>query len=675
MDRFDGFGSCFVDRRDARLRGAQFRQHPIAPMGLLRKLLRSDAKADSPEEAVSVAIEARSPAERGGLLEQANALKGAGRYGDALALVAQALASAPEDSALLLARASILFDWGRFREARDACMQAASTGMQGTALELQLGWAHFNCGDTVAAEACMRRALARSPDDRRCRVGLAVILFRIGRFGEAESAMRSALVHYPGDFECLWVIGNCRLNQGDPISAEEFLRLAVAADPERAVGWKDLGAALDAQDRLEEAIKASKTAVDLDLKDGGADDSFVNLAIELVRDGRATDAIALHERMLPQVPDVYGHIAYAQALLRAGRLEEGWNNLEFRFLNDAFLPRRQNFGRPAWSGQDLQGKTVLVLAEQGLGDAIQFLRYVPRLKALGATVLLRVPDGAEAFAQCFPGIDRVLERGTTRTEFDYYLYVMSLPRAFGTRLDSVPLEVPYVRVDPARVARWSRRMASGKRLKVGLVWAGNPRHVGDRYRSLPLATLAPLGKLAGVQFYALQKGSREEEAVVPPTGFVVENLGPELHDYGDTAAAISHLDLVLSVDTSVAHLAGAMGKPVWLMLPKAADWRWLEDREDSPWYPTMRLFRQRVQGEWSEVVERVGAALQALTNGDYLLPTANIAPPATLTPAVAQTTNASGRREGISAVAATRMGALQYLPDEPLVGDSLQLVR
>ena len=145
-----------------------------------------------------------------------------------------------------------------------------------------------------------------------------------------------------------------------------------------------------------------------------------------------------------------------------------------------------------------------------------------------------------------------------------------------------------------------------------------------------------------------------------------------MHDDGDTAAAISQLDLVLSVDTSVAHLAGAMGKPVWLMLPKAADWRWLENREDSPWYPTMRLFRQRVQGEWSEVVERVGAALQALTNGDKSLPAANIAAPATLTPAVAQSTNASGRREGMSAVAATRMGALQYLPDEPLVGDSLQ---
>jgi tetratricopeptide (TPR) repeat protein len=194
-----------------------------------------------------------------------------------------------------------------------------------------------------------------------------MILFRMGRFGEAEAATRSALVLSPGDFECLWIIGNCRLNQGDPIAAEQFLRLAVAADSGRAVGWKDLGAALNAQDRLEEAIKASETAVALDLQYGGPSDSFVNLAIELAGDGRAADAIALHERMLPEVPEVYGHIAYAQALLRAGRLEEGWNHLEFRFLNDAFLPRRQNFGRPVWSGQDLKGKTVLLLAEQGLG--------------------------------------------------------------------------------------------------------------------------------------------------------------------------------------------------------------------------------------------------------------------------------------------------------------------
>jgi len=642
-------------------------------MGLLRKLL-GDAMSVSAEEASTVVPEARGSvgAERCGLLEQANSLCRAGRHGDALALTSQALVSAPEDAELLFARASIFFDWGRFREARDACMQAASAGMQGTALELQLGWAHFNCGNAVAAEACMRRAYVRSPDDPRCLAGLAMILFRMGRFGEAEAATRSALVLSPGDFECLWIIGNCRLNQGDPIAAEQFLRLAVAADSGRAVGWKDLGAALNAQDRLEEAIKASETAVALDLQYGGPSDSFVNLAIELAGDGRAADAIALHERMLPEVPEVYGHIAYAQALLRAGRLEEGWNHLEFRFLNDAFLPRRQNFGRPVWSGQDLKGKTVLLLAEQGLGDLIQFIRYAPRLKALGAYVMLRVPDGIEAFAQGFPGVDRVLERGTTRTEFDYYLYVMSLPRAFGTGIDSIPFDAPYVQPDPARAAQWSSRIGSDTAFKVGLVWAGNPRHVGDRHRSIPLATLAPLGNLQALRFYALQKGSREEEAAAPPPGFTVQNLGPELRDFGETAAAISQLDLVLSVDTSVAHLAGAMGKPVWLMLPKAADWRWLEHREESPWYPTMRLFRQRVQGEWSEVVERVGATLHALRNGGKSLPAANVVAPVELVPTVARSTHITGQLAAMSAVAETRMGALQYLPDEPLVGDSLR---
>jgi precorrin-6B methylase 2 len=184
--------------------------------------------------------------------------------------------------------------------------------------------------------------------------------------------------------------------------------------------------------------------------------------------------------------------------------------------------------------------------------------------------------------------------------------------------------------------------------------------------------LAPLGNLQALRFYALQKGSREEEAAAPPPGFTVQNLGPELRDFGETAAAISQLDLVLSVDTSVAHLAGAMGKPVWLMLPKAADWRWLEHREESPWYPTMRLFRQRVQGEWSEVVERVGATLHALRNGGKSLPAANVVAPVELVPTVARSTHITGQLAAMSAVAETRMGALQYLPDEPLVGDSLR---
>jgi tetratricopeptide (TPR) repeat protein len=652
-------------------------------MALLRKLFGSPARADPAAQGAAVAYAnptGQAPAsgsedgEPSRILVAANSLNVAGRHGEALALVAEGLASMPANPELLFARASILFDWGRYRESRDGCLRADAAGMRGVALQLQLGWAHYHSGNAAAAEAPMRRAAALEPDSRRTRTALAMVLFALGRFGDAEAAMKRVLELCPGDFECLWVLGNCKMGQGDLVAAEDYFRLAIAADPERAIGWKDLGAALNAQDGRREAIEASATSVQLDSKHGELSDNFINLAIELADNDRLTEALALHEEMLPGLPYTYGYLAYAQALLTAGRLAEGWHHYEFRFLSKAHFPVRQTFGRPAWSGQNLQGKSILLLAEQGAGDAIQFIRYARRLKTLGATVLLRVTDGFEEFARGFPGVDEVLDRDMTGAEFDYYLYIGSLPYAFGTDLASIPVENAYLRADPVREARWASRVGPNGNLKIGLVWAGNPSHPRDRHRSMPLATLAPLGKLGGAQFFALQKGPREDEAKTSPPGLSLVNLGPELVDFRDTAAVISQLDLVLCVDTAVAHLAGALGKPVWLMLPKAADWRWLKEREDSPWYPTMRLFRQRDHGDWGDVIERVAVALRDRLTGEVAVPAPALpgAAPVPGADATAPSIGSAGHRPGFSAVAETRYGIMQYLPDEPLVGDSLR---
>jgi len=251
----------------------------------------------------------------------------------------------------------------------------------------------------------------------------------------------------------------------------------------------------------------------------------------------------------------------------------------------------------------------------------------------------------------------------------------SLPRSFGTALDSIPADIPYLRPDPADIARWSGRLGERRKITVGLAWAGSPTHTRDRFRSMRLSQLRPVLEVAGVGFVSLQKGAGAEQATdAVLAGVEWLDLGPELADFADTAAVIAQLDLVICVDTAVAHLAGAMGKPVWVMLPQPADFRWLEGREDSPWYPTMRLFRQSRRDEWSDVVERVAAALQEWVR--------NGAPPPEVKPKVEMTATIAlpwtspaqlnaGHRAGMSAVAETRMGIMQYLPDEPIVGDAI----
>ena len=233
----------------------------------------------------------------------------------------------------------------------------------------------------------------------------------------------------------------------------------------------------------------------------------------------------------------------------------------------------------------------MIHVEQGFGDVIQFVRYAPLVKALGATVLLRVARPMKILMQGIGGIDRVLDRDEVIPAYDFYANLLSLPRIFGTSLDTIPADIPYVRDRRARAQRWATRLPSGGVLRIGLVWAGNAQHPNDRFRSMDLSLLKPALEVAGYVSCRCRKGRRHRRRDVPE-GVHGWTLGPEMEDLSDTAAVISELDLVICVDTAVAHLAGALGKPAWVMVPTPADFRWLEGREDSPWYPTLRLFRQ-----------------------------------------------------------------------------------
>jgi hypothetical protein len=296
--------------------------------------------------------------------------------------------------------------------------------------------------------------------------------------------------------------------------------------------------------------------------------------------------------------DAAAHFNLAVTLLRAGRLREGFQEYEWRWQVAQFAPQRRKYSQALWRGERLEGRRVLIYGEQGAGDAIQFVRYAPLVRSAGGKVILEVLPHLERLMSWLDGGYPVVNALTAGVEFDVQCPMMSLPQRFGTELDSIP---PAARFSiPAGLrAKWAARLRT-ERSGVGVVWATNPSYLNNAARSVPPGDLLRLARLSGVQLWSLQVGPAAAET---PDGMV--NLSEELVDFAETAAVISELDLVITVDTAVAHLAGSLSKPVWLLLAYTADWRWLLDREDSPWYPGMRLFRQTRPGEWGDVVERV----------------------------------------------------------------------
>ncbi|MFO6421646.1 tetratricopeptide repeat protein [Hylemonella sp. W303a] len=443
-------------------------------------------------------------------------------------------------------------------------------------------------GDLAAAAAAYRAALSMDPTQAALHGNLALTLDEAGDVQAADHHYRQALALEPEQAQ-LWINHGVLLLQGKRLcEAEAALRQALALAPDDTSALSNLGVLLAQQYRDEEA--------------------------------ETTLRMALH--LQPTHRNAAYNLGYL--LLRQGRLEEGWLRLEQRDRHGALAERlAKQLPCPRWQGEPLEGRSLLIALEAGHGDMVHFCRYAALAKAAGArrvTVLCH-PALVNLFAtldgcdQALP-FDQELPDGDTgqAADFDYWVPPLSLPYLFKTRLDSIPAPLPYLHADPERVARWAPRLAAPPgTLKVGLVWKGNPNFENDAERSLPgLATLAPLGQTPGVAFFSLQKGEGEDEAQNPPAGLALTPLGGELKDFADTAAVITHLDLVITVDTAVAHLAGALNQPCWVLLPwHLPDWRWLLDRDDSPWYPgVVRLFRQTSMGDWPSVVARVARALR-----------------------------------------------------------------
>ena len=329
---------------------------------------------------------------------------------------------------------------------------------------------------------------------------------------------------------------------------------------------------------------------------------------------RLDEAIAVFRQAIALNPNLPGaHNNLAMALLARGDFQQGWEEYEWRLKCEDFPSHLRNLTQPQWDGGPLETRTLLLHTEQGFGDAIQYIRYLPLVAQRGGRIIIGCQAELQRLFRTIPGSCQIVTPGQPLPAFDLHCPLLSLPRVFGTTLDNIPKTVPYLSPEPALVDAWNRTLgAAGGRLRVGLAWAGNPRFKADRTRSLNLQQLAPLAAARGVKFYSLQKGPAGEQAKHPPAGLEWVDLGPEVKDFADTAAVMSLMDLIITTDTSVPHLAGALGRPVWVMLQFVPHFCWLLDREDSPWYPTMRLFRQDSRGDWESVITRVAEALSQM---------------------------------------------------------------
>jgi tetratricopeptide (TPR) repeat protein len=336
--------------------------------------------------------------------------------------------------------------------------------------------------------------------------------------------------------------------------------------------------------------------------------------------GRFDEAIASFDRALAIEPELAeAHWNKGLLLLSRGDFENGLAEYEWRWRReDEFKPR--DFAQPQWQGGDLAGKTILLHAEQGFGDSIQFLRYVPLVVAKGARVVLELPDALMPLVGRIDGVITMVGRGQRLPDFDLHCPLLSLPLAFGTTLSSIPPFTPYLQPPAERMTKWRVLIPRTGRPRVGLVWSGKPSHKNDRNRSIAFVRLSPLLARPGIDFVSLQREYRESDRASLATFPNLLRLDAALSDFADTAAVIESLDLVITVDTAVAHLAGAMGKPVWILLSAVLDWRWLLEREDSPWYPTARLFRQTEIGRWDSVINRVALELGSYFSGRLPVP-------------------------------------------------------
>jgi tetratricopeptide (TPR) repeat protein len=444
--------------------------------------------------------------------------------------------------------------------------QAESHNQQGLSLAAQ--------GKLDLAAAAHRAALAIRPDDPAAHGNLGNILQRQGRLDEAAASYRRMLAVAPRVAEAHFGLGLVAREQSQLAEARQCFHRALELKPDFAQAHCELG----------------------------------RLALEA---GQPHDALAHYRRgveLAPHSADAHLHLAYA--LLLTGQLAEGWREYEWRLAIPAIESRPPV--EPRWQGEPLAAGTILLRCEQGYGDALMAIRYARFVRQRVREVMVECRQPLAGLLAHAAGVEGIIVRGQPRPRFDVHASLLSLPGIFGTTLDTIPAQVPYLDCDPALAAHWRAELSCSPAFKIGIAWQGNPDYDNDRARSIPLAEFAPLSRLSGVRLYSLQLGPGREQLAQFADRWPIVDLADRIGDFHDTAAIMRNLDLVISADSAPAHLAGALGVPAWIALAHAADWRWLVGRSDSPWYPTLRLFRQTSRGDWPSAFAPIASELARL---------------------------------------------------------------
>ncbi len=543
---------------------------------------------------------------------------------------------------------------GKRQESIDALQAAMEISPRSPEILVNLGNVYKESGNPAIAVRNYRRALTLDPQHVMAHVNLANCLVDLDELDLAEEHARQALTAGGQALETLSALANVaehRRNFDDALSiletaarlypdnpdllvhlgctcmlakrheaAVSTLRRALELRPRFVEALNNLGQALFELGRLEEAEEVLLAALQMrpDMKE-----AYINLANVQIGQRRHAAALASFGRVFELDPDnASAHFVCGMVHLVEGDFANGWREYGWRWQMEKYRQLVSSYSVPVWGGESLDGRTLFVHAEQGIGDTLQFARYLPLLGGHGGRIVFEVQAPLKRLMAGLDGAHIVMAQGEPAPQMDVRVPLLSLPALMKTDLGSIPAHKPYLKIDAAPAAAWRTRLDQlGSGLKVGLAWAGNPEHANDHNRSMALDLLAPLGAVEGVCWISLQKGIGREQIQASPDALQLVDWTDELTDFAETAALIDGLDLVLAVDTSVAHLAGALNKPVWTMIPFAPDWRWLLDRTDTPWYPSMRLFRQRSRGDWRPVVNAVAQELNLLAKASSSLAT------------------------------------------------------
>jgi tetratricopeptide (TPR) repeat protein len=583
------------------------------------------------------------------ILARAKAMLERGQMGEAEALYQQVLEADPRNAEAFNGLGVIQAQSGKLEQAissfeqavrsRPDAAEASNNLRQALALRHQsLGRAAAEQGKLGEAEDHYRQALRQLPDYVAALGNLGNILRRQGQLAEAESCFRRILELEPNQFQALNDLGalsqeqkmfqeaielfrralqvqpnhaNAHLNlgvvlakQGQSGEAAASFRAALAVQPDFAEAHNELGVVLLNADRREEALECFQKALAIR---PDFPDAHNNLGNAWLSERRLDEAVACYRRAFEQRPDfVDAHRNCGFALLLKGEWAEGWLHYDWLWKGESRMKG------PRWTGDSLAGRTILLHSDHGLGDALQFVRFAELLKRQDCRVIVECQEPLVQMLSTCPGVDRVVAKGDPRGEYDFHASLMSLPGVFGTKLDEIPKQVPYLSPPPELRATWNQKLKGEKALKVGIAWQGNKQFAADHLRSIPLKHFVPLSKIPGVRVFSLQMGEGREQLAELDGRPPIIDLSERSGDFMDAAAIIRNLDLVITSDSALAHLAGALGVAVWVAVPFAPDWRWLHDREDSPWYPTMRLFRQRQRGDWVAAFQSIAGELEKL---------------------------------------------------------------